>query len=128
MAADGDGERRRGPWRLDADVGEEPDYRFTLANERTFLAWVRTSLALLAGGVAVREFVDPFEIEGARRALAAFAIAVSLAAVVFGYRRWVGAQQAMRLGEPLPANLGVPVVAAGLALLAAAAAVLVVLG
>jgi putative membrane protein len=125
---DGPGERRKVPWRLDPDVGEEPDYRFTLANERTFLAWVRTSLALLAGGVAVREFVDPFEVAGARRGLAAFAIAVSLAAIVFGYRRWVGAQQAMRLGAPLPVNLGIPLVAGGMALLAAAAGVLVLLG
>lgn len=116
------------PWRLDPDVGEEPDYRFTLANERTFLAWVRTSLALLAGGVAVREFVEPFEIEGARRGLATFAIGISLASVVLGYRRWVGAQRAMRLGEPLPGNIGIPVVAAGLAVLAAASGILVLLG
>lgn len=27
--------------------GEEPDYRLTLANERTFLAWIRTALAIL---------------------------------------------------------------------------------
>jgi putative membrane protein len=128
MGDDGVGDRRRRSWWLDPDVGDEPDYRFTLANERTFLAWVRTSLALLAGGVAVREFVDPFEVEGARRGLAAFAIAVSLASVVFGYRRWVGAQQAMRLGEPLPGNVGIPVVAAGLALLAATTGLLVLLG
>lgn len=32
-------------------VGEEPDPRFTLANERTFLAWTRTALALLASAV-----------------------------------------------------------------------------
>jgi putative membrane protein len=123
-----DGDRPTNPWRLDPDVGEEPDYRFTLANERTFLAWVRTSLALLAGGVAVREFVEPFEVDGARRALAAFAIAVSLASIVLGYRRWVGAQQAMRLGQPLPASVGIPIVAAGLAVLAAASGLLVVVG
>jgi putative membrane protein len=128
MGNEGAADRRRGSWWLDPDVGDEPDYRFTLANERTFLAWVRTSLALLAGGVAVREFVDPFEVEGARRGLAAFAIAVSLASVILGYRRWVGAQQAMRVGAPLPGNVGIPVVAAGLALLAAAALLLVLVG
>jgi putative membrane protein len=40
------------------DVGEEPDPRFTLANERTFLAWIRTSLALMAAGLAVSEFLQ----------------------------------------------------------------------
>ncbi len=43
--------------------GEEPDPRFTLANERTFLAWIRTSLALLAGGVAVEAFMDLPQLE-----------------------------------------------------------------
>ena len=40
--------------------GEEPDYRFSFANERTFLAWIRTGLALLAAGVAVDAFDLPF--------------------------------------------------------------------
>ena len=35
--------------------GHEPDYRFTLANERTFLAWIRTSLGLMAVGLAVAQ-------------------------------------------------------------------------
>jgi hypothetical protein len=37
----------RFPRRVFAD-GAEPDPRFTLANERTFLAWIRTALALIA--------------------------------------------------------------------------------
>ena len=44
------------------DVGEEPDYRFTLANERTFLAWIRTSLAMMAAGVAVVQFVPGLDL------------------------------------------------------------------
>ncbi len=28
-------------------LGEAPDYRFSLANERTFLAWIRTALGFL---------------------------------------------------------------------------------
>ena len=34
------------------------DYRFILANERTFLAWMRTALGLVAGGVALDQFVN----------------------------------------------------------------------
>ena len=123
---DPDDDRGRWPsWVYGA--GSTPDPRFSMANERTFLAWVRTSLALLAGGVALREFVEPFDIQGGRRTLAVIAIATSAAAVVLGYRRWVGAQQAMRLGEPLPPSLGIPVVAAALAVLAVASGVLVLL-
>ncbi|SKW02462.1 inner membrane protein yidH [Mycobacteroides abscessus subsp. abscessus] len=50
----------------DEIAGTEPDYRFTLANERTYLAWVRTSLALIASGVALMQFVPEFGIPGAR--------------------------------------------------------------
>jgi putative membrane protein len=41
------------------DAGDEPDPRFTLANERTFLAWVRTALAMFAGGVALHALAVP---------------------------------------------------------------------
>ena len=34
-------------------MGTEPDPRFTFANERTFLAWIRTALGFLAAGVAI---------------------------------------------------------------------------
>src|ERR1700731_987022 len=47
----------------------EPDYRFTLANERTFLAWQRTALGLLAAAVAVVQLVPELTIPGARHAL-----------------------------------------------------------
>ena len=49
----------RGPaWQHE---GDDPDYRFTLANERTFLAWIRTALALLAGGVLLHQFASTLE-------------------------------------------------------------------
>ena len=62
---------------------EEPDYRFTLANERTFLAWIRTALALIAGGIAVVQFVPAFGIPGVRHGLS-----VALPPAVAYWRRW----------------------------------------
>jgi len=40
--------------------GTEPDARFTFANERTFLAWNRTALALIAAGLAIVQLLPPF--------------------------------------------------------------------
>lgn len=36
--------------------GHEPEDRFTLANERTFPAWIGSALALLAAGVLLVRF------------------------------------------------------------------------
>jgi putative membrane protein len=107
------------------DDGVEPDYRFTLANERTFLAWVRTSLGLLAGGVAVRQLVEPFDVTGGRTALALLAIAASGVLVLGGYARWRGVQRAMRRGEALPPARLVPLVAVGVLVVSVVAFVLV---
>jgi putative membrane protein len=91
----------------------EPDYRFTLANERTFLAWIRTSLGFLAGGVAVRQLIEPFHIRGGRTALALLAIAASAVLAAGGFLRWRTIQRAMRRGEPLPPARLVPILAVG---------------
>lgn len=111
--------------RDDVTEGAEPDYRFTLANERTFLAWIRTALGLLAGGVAVRQLVDPFEVEGARTALALVAIGASAVLATGGYLRWVAVQRAVRRGDPLPPARLVPLLAVALFVIAVAAFVLI---
>jgi putative membrane protein len=95
--------RKRAGWRIPLhQVGEDPDYRFTLANERTFLAWLRTALALLAGGVAVVTIVPDIAPELVRRVIAL--VLLSLAALVAGggYRRWSRNERALRLRRPLP--------------------------
>ncbi|GGP76682.1 YidH family protein [Saccharothrix coeruleofusca] len=84
------------------EEGEEPDYRFTLANERTFLAWLRTALALLAGAVALTQLVPAFSVTGLRTALAVLLAVTGTALAAFAYRRWARVQRAMRHGEPLP--------------------------
>ena len=81
--------------------GSTPDPRFSLANERTFLAWVRTSLALLAGGVAL----DAVELDGPhglQSALAATLVALGLLGAGVSWLRWAATERAMRLRRPLP--------------------------
>jgi putative membrane protein len=81
---------------------EEPDYRFTLANERTFLAWIRTALALVAGGVAVVQLVPVLSIPGIRHGLGTVLTAAGGVLAVLAVRRWQHVQAAMRQGAELP--------------------------
>jgi putative membrane protein len=83
------------------DSGKEPDERFTLANERTFLAWIRTALALIGGGLAAGQLLE-FETEAARLAVALPPIVLGAVLALTSYRRWLATQRALRLGRPLP--------------------------
>ena len=95
---------RRPRWVYDA--GADPDPRFTLANERTFLAWVRTALAMLAGGVALHALGLP-QTEWLRTALAIALVLFGGLTCVFALLRWARVERAMRTRQPLPAfNLG----------------------
>jgi putative membrane protein len=82
--------------------GRQPDYRFSLANERTFLAWIRTGLALIGGGLAIAAFVSPLRLpylrEGTSLALLVLGAAIALRAV----DHWARCERAMRVGAPLP--------------------------
>lgn len=80
----------------------DPDYRFTLANERTFLAWFRTALALIAGGVAVVQLVPEFAFPGARHILGILLTVSGGAVALLAVRRWRRVQTAMRRDEDLP--------------------------
>ena len=86
----------------DSPAEIEPDYRFTLANERTFLAWQRTSLGLLAAAVALVQLVPELAIPGARRALGVLLAALAILTSAMGLLRWQQADRAMRRGLPLP--------------------------
>lgn len=80
----------------------EPDARFTLANERTFLAWSRTSLALVVAGLAVAQLLPPFRgVPWGRSAIAAPLILLGATLSVLSYLEWKRNQRALRLGEPL---------------------------
>jgi len=91
--------------------GQDPDPRFTLANERTFLAWIRTSLALLAGGIAVEAFTQDIFDETARKVLGTTLLVLGgiLAASAAG--RWLRVEAAMRQKRSLPLPVWVPLIA-----------------
>jgi putative membrane protein len=103
--------------------GEEPDYRFSLANERTLLAWLRTALALLAAGVAV-DTIDLSMPERAQVVLAGLMVLLGIVCAGGSWLRWARAERAIRRREPLPASsLGLIL---AVAVVVAAAIVLVV--
>jgi putative membrane protein len=95
---------QRGRWPASVfDHGVDPDPRFSLANERTFLAWVRTSLALLAGAAALEAL--PLPLNDTVQYLLATVLAVGgLAVAVMAWRGWVRTERAMRENTALPAN------------------------
>ncbi|PSR67598.1 hypothetical protein C8258_14120 [Nocardia sp. MDA0666] len=98
--------------------GPDLDYRFTLAGERTFLAWIRTALGLLAGGVAVHELVQPFGHHDIRSVLAISCIVLSAVIALGAFGRWRLVGAAMRAGRPLPNTVMVPILAIGIAVIA----------
>lgn len=84
-------------------VGTEPDPRFSLANERTFLAWIRTTLAMLAAAAAVN-VLDLSMPESVQRATAGLLAFVSLACAIQAWRGWARTERAMRQNLPLPSS------------------------
>lgn len=104
-------------------VGTDPDYRFTLANERTFLSWIRTALALAAGGLGAVTILDDFPGE---EALGIGLLALSFLTASTAYRRWALNERAIRLDEPLPPSRLPMFMAVGVAIVAITAAVLLV--
>lgn len=86
------------------EVGDEPDPRFSYANERTYLAWNRTSLALISVGLAVSHLLPPFGWSGARRLISLPLMLAGVVVAVRSLREWGANERAMRLGLPLRAS------------------------
>ncbi len=110
-------------WRSE---GSEPDYRFSLAHERTFLAWIRTSMALLAGGVVLEQFATRL---GPRGMVVALAVGLAVAAALLAllaYVRWRANEIAMRHSRPLPTSIAIPVMSIAALLVSAAIVALLI--
>ncbi|QNE78275.1 DUF202 domain-containing protein [Streptomyces finlayi] len=111
------------PQRL-REEGDTPDYRFSLANERTFLAWLRTALALIGGGFAVAQFLPDLP-WGVRTCLALALLVSGVLCALRAVNHWVRCERAMRRGEDLPVSRFPTLLS--LAIAAAALAMVVVL-
>ena len=85
------------------EEGDTPDYRFSLANERTFLAWLRTAMALVGGGFAVDQFL-PDTGRPLRLALALVLLAGGAVCALRAINHWIRCERAMRRGEDLPVS------------------------
>ena len=99
-----DGHDDRGPAPADADT--EPDARYTLANERTFLAWNRTALALVVAGLGIVQLLPPFPgVPWGRHVLGVPLIVLGATVSVASYLEWQRTQAALRRGAPLPRSV-----------------------
>jgi putative membrane protein len=108
------------PSPVESGSEEDPDYRFTLANERTFLAWLRTALALLAAAVALVHLIGDGEPTTAERGVGVALAVLGVVVVALAMRRWRLVQVAMRRNLDLPRSndpvlVGVAVLAIGVA-------------
>jgi putative membrane protein len=108
------------------DGGTEPDPRYTFANERTFLAWSRTALALVVAGLGIVQLLPPFPgVPWGRHVLGVPLIVFGAVVAVTAYREWKRSQWAMRHGQPLPRSIMPTLMAVIIAVMAVVSAVVV---
>jgi putative membrane protein len=95
------------PRRVERDTGgTEPDPRFTFANERTFLAWSRTALALVVAGLGIVQLLPPFPgVPWGRHLIGVPLIVLGAFVAAAGYAEWVRNQRALRSGAPIPRSM-----------------------
>jgi putative membrane protein len=106
----------------------EPDVRFTYANERTFLAWNRTALALIATGVAATQLLPKLDLAWGRRLLGLPLIALGALVAGESFRHWKANERAMRRQEPLPRSLMPVVLSVGIVVVGVLAVVVAAVG
>ncbi|MGO9659754.1 MAG: YidH family protein [Acidimicrobiales bacterium] len=106
----------------------ELDARFTYANERTFLAWNRTALALIATGVAATQLLPKFQVAWGRRILGLPLIALGALVAAESLRHWRASEHAMQKGEALPRSSMPLVLSVGIVIVGLTAAVIAAFG
>ena len=110
------------------DDGIEPDPRYTFANERTFLAWSRTALALVVAGLGIIQLLPPFPgVPWGRHVLGVPLIVFGAVVAVTAYVEWVKSQWAMRHGRPLPRSLMPKILTALIFVMAVISAIVVLI-
>ncbi len=97
------------------EQGADPDYRFSLANERTFLAWIRTALAILAGALIIHQLGAYFHLGSVGLWLDASLALVSAFLGGAAFFRWRGNEIAMRNNLPLPNSKLIPMLSSAVA-------------
>jgi putative membrane protein len=105
-------------------VGGEPDPRFSLANERTSLAWMRTALALVAGGVAIVSLASVATLPRWAALVGAAACVGGGLLAVRAVNAWARVERALRLGQPLPSPRALVLLGGGVVVLAVLTVVL----
>ena len=110
------------------NADDEPDVRFTYANERTFLAWNRTALALIATGVAATQLLPKLQVEWGRRVLGLPLIALGAIVAAESLRQWRANERAMRRGDPLPRSRMPVILTVGIVVVGVIAVVLAAAG
>jgi putative membrane protein len=113
--------------RVAGTAAGEPDPRLLYANERTFLAWIRTSLALVAAGLAIIELLPAFRFAGGRRVVGLPLIALGTLLAATAFRTWMANERAMRANKPLPRTYQALILAVGVAVVSFVALILAAL-
>jgi putative membrane protein len=106
--------------------GSDPEPRFTFANERTFLAWNRTALTLIAAGLAAAQFLK-FNLHGLRLIIAVPLIVLGAALALASFLHWEDSERAMRLREPLRYSWMPRVLTGGITVIALVGGILAVI-
>lgn len=103
------------------------DARFTLAAERTVLAWVRTALGFMAAGVAVVYVAGDIEHPVLETALGLVMVALGCVIALLGAWRWRQTSRALRDGGEMPGPAHVTFLIVGIVIVAVAIAVVIVI-